>query len=426
MGLFKKDNREGGVLDVIRCDLPITDYLIWKWSPTGAPSRKMNAIRSNSSLRVKMGQVAAFVYTSEDGAPVDFIEGPKDIFLKTANLPVLSSIIGSAYNGEAPFQAEVYFINTAFNQRLAFFIPDMLLSTRRHENISVPASIKVSVNFSIKDYETFVRHYSLSSFDLEALKKNMRDTLVSKARSIIARTIFESEYSLLQAQNYTDEIAERITGKLADILMEEFALHLVRVNVESIMLDDTSEAYQALDTAKKIELAAVNEEHLLEMNRIKREEAQRRARLGTETEFISTHKVNIQGDVAKTAAESLGMMGTSIDGDGNGFNPTGMVAGMMLGGTVGSNLANMVGGVMNNVGTIPPPPPPAPVIYYVLLNGQQYGPCDIAAVREMITSGRITGETYVWKQNTPAWVEARTLPELSDIFGMIPPPPPVL
>ena len=423
MGLFRKDNREGGMMDVIRCDLPATDYLIWKWSPDGVPSRKMNAIRSNSSLRVRTGQVAAFVYTSENGSPVDFIEGPQDQFLKTANLPVLSSIIGTAYNGESPFQAEVYFINTAYNQRLAFFIPDMLLATKEHERISVPAAVKASVNFSVKDYRTFTKHYSLASFDVEALKVNMRDTLVSKSRSVIARTVFESEFSLLQAQNYTDEIAERITSKLRDILHEEFAVELVRVNIESIVLDSSSEAYQALDTAKKIELAAVDDEHLKELNRIRREEAQRRTRLNTETDYITTHQLNIQGEVARTAAESLGQMGGS--GDSGGFNPAGMMAGMMMGGAVGGNLANMVGGVMNNVGATPPPPPPvAQPVYYVLLNGQQQGPCNISRVREMVSQGMIQRNTLVWKQNTPAWAEAGRFPELSDLFAPVPPPPP--
>ena len=64
MGLFGfGSSKEGGFMDVIRCD-ESNDYLIWKWSPdpSGAPTKKENAIRYGSSLRVKDGEVAVFVY----------------------------------------------------------------------------------------------------------------------------------------------------------------------------------------------------------------------------------------------------------------------------------------------------------------------------------------------------------------------------
>ena len=51
MALFGK--KEGGLMDVIRCDEP--SYLIWKWRPAGSDAndtKKENAIRWGSSLRV--------------------------------------------------------------------------------------------------------------------------------------------------------------------------------------------------------------------------------------------------------------------------------------------------------------------------------------------------------------------------------------
>lgn len=76
MGLFK--SKEGGFMDVIRCDEP--EYLVWKWRPSGEANttKKENAIRYGSSLRVKDGEVAVFVYNQENGTQQDFIEGPFD------------------------------------------------------------------------------------------------------------------------------------------------------------------------------------------------------------------------------------------------------------------------------------------------------------------------------------------------------------
>ncbi len=77
MGIFK-NKKEGGLMDVIRCDEK--DYLIWKWRPDadGAEnlSKKENTIRYGSSLRVKDGEVAVFVYAQKNGKMQDFIEGP--------------------------------------------------------------------------------------------------------------------------------------------------------------------------------------------------------------------------------------------------------------------------------------------------------------------------------------------------------------
>jgi hypothetical protein len=58
MGLFSKRNEEGGLMDVIRCDEK--EYLIWKWKPSGEANstRKENAIRYGSSIRVKSGEAA--------------------------------------------------------------------------------------------------------------------------------------------------------------------------------------------------------------------------------------------------------------------------------------------------------------------------------------------------------------------------------
>jgi hypothetical protein len=80
--------KEGGLMDVIRCDEP--SYLIWKWRPAGTDANttnKENAIRWSSSLRVKDGEAAVFVYKQKDGAMQDFIEGPfgETIFYRSAD-----------------------------------------------------------------------------------------------------------------------------------------------------------------------------------------------------------------------------------------------------------------------------------------------------------------------------------------------------
>ena len=130
MSIFDKNNRKGGFMDEIRCDEP--SYLIWKWHPSGVQlgeGNRENSIRFGSSLRVKDGEVAVFVYKQKNGTMQDFIEGPHDEIIKTKNFPVLASIVGLAYEGGTPFQAEVYFINLAH-------VVQVTLSNRAHKNYS--------------------------------------------------------------------------------------------------------------------------------------------------------------------------------------------------------------------------------------------------------------------------------------------------
>ena len=63
-------------MDVIRCDEQ--EYLVWKWRPSGSDNstKKENSIRFGSSLRVKDGELAVFVYQQKDGSMQDFIVGP--------------------------------------------------------------------------------------------------------------------------------------------------------------------------------------------------------------------------------------------------------------------------------------------------------------------------------------------------------------
>ena len=103
MGIFDRNNRKGGLMDEIRCDEP--SYLIWKWHPSGVQPGagvREHSIRWGSSLRVKDGEVAVFVYKQKNETMQDFIVGPFDQTIKTANFPVLSSIIGLAYRGRHP------------------------------------------------------------------------------------------------------------------------------------------------------------------------------------------------------------------------------------------------------------------------------------------------------------------------------------
>ena len=153
MGLFglgTAKGKSGGIMNVIRCDEP--EYLVWKWRPEGQGANstsRENSIRYGSSLRVKDGEVAVFVYKQKDGTMQDFIVGPYDDTIKTANFPILSSIVGLAFGGESPFQAEIYFINLQGNNQVKFAIPYFDVADPRLPDFPVPVAVRGAITFNM-------------------------------------------------------------------------------------------------------------------------------------------------------------------------------------------------------------------------------------------------------------------------------------
>jgi hypothetical protein len=162
--------------------------------------------------------------------------------------------------------------------------------------------------------------------------------------------------------------------------------------------------------------------NLDEMMRIQRKEAE----LGVEGRNINVHQLNIQGDVAKTAAESLGELGgAGTGGDGSEINPAGMMAGMMMGGAVGSGMAGMMGNMMQGVNQpIQSPPPPPNSQFFIAISGQQSGPYSLLQLQQLIQNGSFTKNHHVWKQGMSDWVLATEEQEVAKLFSSVPPPPP--
>lgn len=443
MALFKKKS-EGGFMDMIRCDEQ--DYLIHKWRPKGAElneSKKENAIRWGSSLRVKDGEVAVFVYKQKDGTMQDFIEGPFDQTIKTANFPVIASIIGLAYDGGTPFQAEVYFINLAGINQIKFGIPYFNVYDPRFLDFGVPVAARGSITFNISDYKAFVKLHRLINFDAEQFKSQIKDGLTKYVKGIITNIPADNGMPVLQMERKILEINDLIEPRIKSALENDFGVNVKRFDLANIEFDKESEEYEKLilmtrtQQEKTIvtqtdvnlknleETQDINAKNMEETLRIQREEMQRAQRLQTENQNISAHQLNQQTEVAKKAADSMGKMGSGGGSGSGSMDPGSMMANMAMGGAVGSGMAGMMGNMMqgmNQKQTSPPPPPQ--VQYMVSSDGQQSGPFNFQQLQQMVQGGQLTKETYVWKQGMAEWVYAGKVQELATLFGTVPPPPP--
>ena len=455
MALFGKP-KAGGFMDEIRCDEP--SYLIWKWHPSGSrpgANNRENAVRWGSSLRVKDGEVAVFVYKQKNGTMQDFIVGPFDQTIKTANFPVLGSIIGLAYDGGTPFQAEVYFINLARIIQVRFGVPFFDVYDPRFLDFGVPVAVRGTVSFCISDYREFVKLHRLNNFSLDDFQRQIRDAVSRYVKDAVANAPAAHNIPVVQLESKTAQINDAVEYDIAERLKETFGVTVSGVDIGAIEIDKSSEGYHQLmgvtkdlagatvkaeteakirDIAAKQRIEAENYEETL---RIQREEAQYAQHKQTQTTNLGAFQVEKQAEVGVAGANALGQMGANGAGNinlngsgGDGFNIAAMMASMAVGGAVGQNIAgamnNMMGGINQQTapGAVPPPFPT--VAYHVAVNGQATGPFDVSVLTQMAATGQLTADSLVWKAGMAQWAKAGMVDELRRLFeNTMPPIPPV-
>lgn len=435
MGIFKKQV-VGSFMNEIRCDEP--SYLIWKWHPAGSQpgnNSRENAIRWGSSLRVKDGEVAVFVYNQKDGTMQDYIEGPYDDIIRTANLPVLANIIGLAYDGGTPFQAEIYFINLARIVQIKFGVPFFDVYDPRFIDFGVPVAVRGTISFQIQDYHEFIKLNRLHNFSLEDFQKQIRDTVIRYVKDTIANAPSAHNIPVIQIESKTAQINDAVEYDISERLKESFGILVSGVDIGAIEIDKTSEGYRQLMAVTK-DVAAIRVEaetqDYVERLRIQREEGQYAMHKQAQTANIGAFQVEKQAEVGIAGAQALGQMGANgagdvnLSGGGDGFNMAAVMASMAVGGAVGQNIAGAMNNIMGGINQQTTPgavPPPIPVVaYHVAINGQAAGPFDMSVLAQMVADGQLTTDSLVWKNGMAQWAKAGTLDDLKVLFANAMPP----
>ena len=443
MGFFA-NKKEGGLMDVIRCDEE--EYLVWKWRPSGAANstKKENSIRFGSSLRIKDGELAVLVYAQEDGTQQDFIVGPFDDTIKTGNFPVLSNIMGAAYGGNSPIQAEVYFINLSGNIQIKFAVPYFDVFDPRSTEFSAPVSVRGTLTFNLTDYKGFIKLNRLVNFNLEDFKKQTKDAIVKYIKAVVTNIPSDNGIPVVQLERKILEVNNLVADYITPRMENDFGVNMKALDIANLEIDKESDGYQELrkvtadqQTKQTIaqtdvniknmaDIQAINATNMAASSEIQREELQRAQKLQTESNFMGAHALNQQTDVLKTGAESLGQMGSMGQGAG-GMNPAGMMTGMAMGGAMGTQMSGMMNQMGQNIQQGQNAPPPTPTVQYnVSINGQSTGPYNLQQLQQLVQNGQLTTQTHVWTQGMTNWDIVANVSELMPLFqqSQAPPPPP--
>lgn len=449
MSIFNKP-KGGGILDAIRCDEQ--EYLIWKWHPNKTElnnNQKENSIRWGSSITVREGSVAVFVFEKNGQVHQDYIEGPFIGIVDTDNLPVIASVIGLAYDGGTPFPAEVYFINLAEIIQIKFGIPFFDVFDSRYPDFGVPTAVRGRISFKIADYKDFIKLHRLDNFDIYQFEAQVKDAVSRYVKSCVINANENYNIPVYQLERRMSSINEIVEEDIKSRFRKDFGISVSGVDISAIELDKSSVGYKQLKaitqdvtTATVQAQTAANVKNIADMQRInaenyektlqyQREEAQYAIHMNTESQNFETFKVEQQSKVGIAGAEALGNMGVHGGTEvGGGMNPAGLMAGLAMGGAVGQNIAGSMNSMMGSLnqpatnGTTPPPIPTGKN-YHIAVNGQPTGPFDVSTIISMIMMGQIACDTLLWNDSLAGWTKANELDDFKDSFNKkdIPPIP---
>ncbi|MCI4661110.1 MAG: SPFH domain-containing protein [Neomegalonema sp.] len=373
MSLF--DTLFGQFIDVIAWTDDTSDTLVWRFERQG------HEIKHSAKLTVREGQAAVFVH---EGKLADIF--PPGLYrLKTANLPILSSLQHWDHGFESPFKSEVYYVSTRQFTDLKWGTKNPLMI--RDPEFG-PTRLRAYGTYAMRVIEpgVFLREIvgTDGEFTTDEIAGQLRNIIVTRFSNALATAkipVLDLAANLDDLGNF---LRERINPEMAT-----YGVEISKLLVENISLPD--EVEKALD--RRTSMGVVGD---------LRRYAQYQA-----------------AEAIREGASAGGAIGTGL----------GMGAGMSMGRDLagvfapGQSAAPAASGPshMNPSHMSPPPLPGAQAEWHVALDGVASGPHSLVALAEMAQGGQLTGSTLVWKNGMAAWAPAGSQAALEALFDQKPP-----
>jgi membrane protease subunit (stomatin/prohibitin family) len=200
--------------------------------PTGqalvarVPAEGTQAIQLGSQLIVEESQQAVFL---RDGKALDTF-GPGRHMLTTANLPLLTKVLGIPFGGKSPFQAATVFVSTKTFLDLKWGTKEpVVYRDEELEMVRLRAFGKFAVR--VGDAQTFVHQVvgTMGLYNTDGVESYYKDVIVARLTDLLGETL-RSIFDL--PANY-DEIAVALRERAAGDF-EKYGLELVELVIGAI------------------------------------------------------------------------------------------------------------------------------------------------------------------------------------------------
>ena len=196
------------VFDVVEYPSEMVDEIVHRFPETGVAD-----LRLGSQVIVRESQVAVFF---RDGRALDVL-GPGRHTISTANVPILTGLLGKLFGDRTPFTAEVYFISMREFADRKWGTPQPIIV----RNTGVGLGIALlqgfgTYSFQVSDPQQFVTQIvgQLGGFKTSDIENRLRTMLLSRLQDVLGETT--AEKNVLDLIGLTDELGAAVRAKSQD------------------------------------------------------------------------------------------------------------------------------------------------------------------------------------------------------------------
>jgi excisionase family DNA binding protein len=217
------------VFDVVEYPNEMRDELVHRFPESGSGD-----FRIGSQVIVREGQAAVFF---RDGKALDAF-GPGRHTITTANIPLLTGLLGKLFNDRTPFTAEVYFVSTHEFPQFKWGTPQPV--PIMHPGVGLGASLLKAFGtfgLQISNPQQFVAQFvgAQGTYDFADIRERLVGLIIQALRDLLG----ELKKSAFEVQGLTQEIAAGIRAKANDDFTA-LGLTLKAVVIQSLSPSETT------------------------------------------------------------------------------------------------------------------------------------------------------------------------------------------
>ncbi len=220
------------LIDIIEWQDDSRDTLSYRWPDDD------KEIKNNAQLIVRESQVAQFVYLGQFADTM----GPGKHNLTTANIPVLSTILGWKYGFESPFKADVYYVitRTFAGNKWGTANPIMM----RDQDFGVVRMRAFGqYDFKIVNPALFLKE--VAGTDNHFRLDEFADVMRSKIVTVFTEAIANAKVPALDVAARYSEIGAALLPAINPITTSKYGIEITSFNIENVSLPP--EVEQAID-----------------------------------------------------------------------------------------------------------------------------------------------------------------------------------
>src|SRR5688572_8097077 len=196
------------IFDVIEYPNEMHDEIVHRF-----PEQGIGDYRIGSQVIVRESQAAVFF---RDGNALDVFRAGRHT-ITTANIPLLTSLIGKAFNDRTPFTAEVYFVSLREFANEKWGTPQPIIVRNPGMGLGVALLQGFgSYSFQVKDPQQFVTQIvgTRGTYRTIEIEERLRSILLSKLQDVLGETTAAS--SVVELIGLTEEIGAAVRAKAQD------------------------------------------------------------------------------------------------------------------------------------------------------------------------------------------------------------------